>query len=138
MRFSAWANSRSVTAMNLPPFVTQNRELAGQQLFDTTYFSPAESVALSQLRWSMWTIQDKGRFTAPSYHVDMRRPMIGRINDHTKAIETKNGRHAYTSTNLSAQEFTGKFWVRRPSVKAGAASIIGLITTRWVAAKNGR
>ncbi len=32
MRFSAWANCRSVTAMNLPPFVAQNRDPAGQLL----------------------------------------------------------------------------------------------------------
>jgi hypothetical protein len=88
--------------MDLPPFVAQKRGLAGQHLFNTAYFRPAESVALSQFRWSMWTIQDECRFTARSYHVDMRRPMIGRIDDHTKAIETEDSRHGNASINLSA------------------------------------
>jgi hypothetical protein len=57
--------------MDLPPFVAQESDLAGQRLFDTAYFRPAESIALSQFRWSMWTIQDKSRFITRSYHMDV-------------------------------------------------------------------
>jgi hypothetical protein len=53
----------------------------------------------------MWTIQDECSFTARSYHVDMCRLMIARIDDHTKAIKAENARHVIASTNLSAQEF---------------------------------
>jgi hypothetical protein len=87
--------------MDLPPFVARGRELAGQRPFDTAYFKSAESVALTQFRWSMWTIQDEYSLAVRSYYVEMRGPMIGRIDDHTQAIETESGGHIQTSTNLS-------------------------------------
>ena len=106
--------------MDFPPFVAQKRDLAGQHL-NTVYFRPAESIALSQFCRSMWTIQDECRFTACSYHVDMCRPMIGRIDDHTKAMETENSRHVMASTNLSAQIFMAIWFGSRRA----------RVTTQW-------
>jgi hypothetical protein len=96
MRFSAWANSRSDIAMDFPPFIAQMSNPAGQRRFDTAYVRPAESIALTQFRWSMRAIQDKGRFTARSYYVSTSGPMIGRIDDRPKAVEAENRRRSST------------------------------------------
>jgi hypothetical protein len=86
--------------MDFPPFIAQMSNPAGQRRFDTAYVRPAESIALTQFRWSMRAIQDKGRFTPRSYHVNMGGSMIGRIDDHSKAVEAEDCRH--NSTKLSA------------------------------------
>jgi len=55
----------------------------------------SETIVGPQLWRAMWAVQREHRFFPGSNYVNMRGPMVVRVDDHAQAIETERRWHSF-------------------------------------------
>jgi hypothetical protein len=76
------------------PCLAERGQFVIQRVFDASQIRELEAITLPQFRWALWAIQHKYGFATRTPYVDMRGPMIIRVNHCAQAGKAKDGGHA--------------------------------------------
>src|ERR1700687_6098989 len=91
------------------PLAAQRRQIGNQSFLDAADLLGTEPIILPQFRWSFRIVQVKYGLTALANHMDMRGPMIVRVDHNAPCANAKDRRHLKNDTiNLSGWAFVSR------------------------------
>ena len=79
--------------MKLLPCPAQFFRAVRQDAKDVPDLTPRESIVFPEIRRSGWTVQMEDRLATTPNGVDVRRPMIIRIDHNPQPVKSENRRH---------------------------------------------
>jgi len=91
--------------MNPAPFRAQSSKLVGERRLDPVRLCDRKSEVFPQFWRTVRTVEAEHRLTAAAYHVNVRRPMIVRIDDHSQRSDPGySGHYIKNPDRLGLQE----------------------------------
>lgn len=99
---SAKRSTPCVALSLVSPLFAQHRPGFSQRRTDAIHSPEIETVAIAKFRRPVRAKQIENRLPTRADHVDMRGPMVIRIDDHAQATETELGRHNPLWNNRNA------------------------------------